>query len=250
MSSNQLAKCCVVGTLHEGETTGKDTKIDGTIDAYLATPPADKARDGQGILFLPDVLGIWQNSKLLADNFAAQGYTVLLLDLFNGDALGLNRTGDFDFVSWLAKGSSGDNPHTPEAVDPIVLKGIKALRDLGVKKIGAVGYCFGAKYVVRHSKNGIDVGFVGHPSLVEDDELAAITAPLSIAAAQTDSIFPADKRHRSEEILIKTGHPFQMNLYSGVEHGFAVRCNTSVKIEKFSKEQAFFQALTWFEEYL
>ena len=66
-------------------------------------------------------------------------------DIFNGDALSLNRPGDFDFGAWMTKGSTGDNPHTPEAVDPIIIKGIKALRDLGIKKIGAVGYCFGAK---------------------------------------------------------------------------------------------------------
>jgi dienelactone hydrolase len=132
-----------------GTPTGKDIKVDGTIDAYLATPPADKARDGQGILFLPDVIGIWQNSKLLADNFAAQGYTVLIPDIFNGDALKLNRSGPFDLLKWIAEGSTGDNPHTPAAVDPIVLKSIKALRDLGVTKIGAVGYCFGAKVSKR-----------------------------------------------------------------------------------------------------
>lgn len=91
------------------------------------------------------MIGIWQNSKLLADNLAAQGYTVLLVDLFNGDPLELNRPGAFDFVSWLTKGSSGDNPHTPEYVDPVIIKGIKALKDLGITRIGAVGYCFGAK---------------------------------------------------------------------------------------------------------
>ncbi|KAL7897377.1 dienelactone hydrolase [Trichoderma sp. SZMC 28014] len=250
MASNPPGSCCVVGTLHEGETTGKDIKVDGSIDAYLATPPPDKVRDGQGILFIPDVIGIWQNSKLLADNFAAQGYTVLLPDIFNGDALPLNRKGDFDFVKWITEGTGGNNPHTPPAVDPIIVKSIKALRDLGIKKIGAVGYCFGAKYLVRHYKSGIEAGFVAHPTNVEEDELAALTGPLSIAAAQTDPIFPTEKRHKSEEILIKTGQPFQINLYSGVAHGFAVRCDTSVKIEKFSKEQAFFQAVTWFGEHL
>ncbi|KAL6907381.1 dienelactone hydrolase [Trichoderma evansii] len=250
MASYPPGKCCVVGTLHEGETTGKDIKVDGTIDAYLATPPADKAREGQGILFIPDVIGIWQNSKLLADNYASQGYTVLLPDIFNGDALPLNRKGDFDLLKWIAEGSDGKNPHTPPAVDPIIVKSIKALQDLGIKKIGAVGYCFGAKYVVRHYKSGIEAGFVAHPTNVEEDELAAITGPLSIAAAQTDPIFPTEKRHKSEAILIATGQPFQINLYSGVSHGFAVRCDTSVKIQKFSKEQAFFQAVTWFGEHL
>lgn len=111
----------------------------------MATPLPGNARVGQGILFIPDVIGIWQNSKLLADNFAAQGYTVLLPDIFNGDALSLNRTGDFDFAAWITKGSTGDNPHTPPAVDPIIVNAIKTLKDLGIHRIGAVGYCFGAK---------------------------------------------------------------------------------------------------------
>jgi dienelactone hydrolase len=73
---------------------------------------------------------------------------------------------------------------------------------------------------------------------------------LSIAAAQSDDIFTTEKRHKSEEILIKTKLPFQINLYSGVAHGFAVRCDLTKKIEKFSKEQAFLQAVTWFDEHL
>lgn len=82
----------------------------------------------------------------MADQFAANGYLTLIIDLFNGDALSLNRPDDFDFMSWLTKGSTGDNPHTTEAVDPIVVEAIKYLKqEKGVKKIGAVGYCFGAK---------------------------------------------------------------------------------------------------------
>jgi dienelactone hydrolase len=106
------------------------------------------------------------------------------------------------------------------------------------------------QYVVRHYKSGIKAGFVAHPSFVEEDELAAITGPLSIAAAEIDNVFSAEKRHLSEEILIKTGQPYQINLYSGVEHGFSVRCDISKRVERFAKEQAFFQAVQWFDEFL
>ncbi|POR32427.1 Endoplasmic reticulum membrane protein 65 [Tolypocladium paradoxum] len=250
MASHHPGKCCTVGTLFEGEPKGQTTTVDGKIDAYLATAPEATARADCGVLFVPDVIGIWQNSKLMADGFAAAGYTTLLVDLFNGDPVQLNRPDGFDLFAWLAHGSDGKNPHTAEYVDPIVVAGIRALRDRGFKKIAAVGYCFGAKYVVRHYKDGIDVGFVAHPSFVDEDELAAIGGPLSIAAAETDTIFPADKRHRSEEILAKTGQPYQVNLYSGVVHGFAVRSKVEVQVERFAKEQAFRQAVTWFDEFL
>ncbi|KAI1333650.1 hypothetical protein F5Y15DRAFT_430751 [Xylariaceae sp. FL0016] len=145
MASNPPAKCCTVGVKHDGETTGTDLKV-GKYAAYLATPEASKAHKDTAILYIPDVIGIWQNSKLMADQYAANGYMCLIIDVFNGDPLDLNRTGDFDFMAWLTKGSTGDNPHTPEAVDPIVEEAIKYLKqEKGVKKLGAVGYCFGAK---------------------------------------------------------------------------------------------------------
>lgn len=121
------------------------------------------------------------------------------------------------------------------------------------QKIGAVGYCFGGKYVVRHLRpeaGKIDVGYTAHPSFVDADELKEIKGPLSISAAETDHIFPAEKRHESEVILKELGLPYQINLYSGVEHGFAVRADLSNPVTKYAKENAFIQALQWFEEHL
>ncbi|KAH6618415.1 dienelactone hydrolase [Chaetomium sp. MPI-SDFR-AT-0129] len=251
MASNPPARCCTIGVKHEGEPTGKAVRVADKHDAYLATPPADKEHKGVGILIIPDVIGIWQNSQLIADQFAANGYLTLLLDVFEGDPVKLNRPAGFDIMEWLTKGTDGKTPHTKEAVDPIILDGIKALKEeYGIQKIGAVGYCFGAKYVVRHYKNGISVGYVAHPSFVDEDELAAITGPFAISAAETDSIFTNEKRHRSEEILKEVGQPYQINLYSQVVHGFAVRGDMSVQAERFAKEQAFLQAVTWFDEFL
>ncbi|KAL5610427.1 hypothetical protein FOBRF1_006544 [Fusarium oxysporum] len=250
MASNQPGKCCTEGMLHKGQPTGKSIKIDNNIDAYIAIAPEGKAHKGIGILYLSDVFGIWNNSKLMADQFAANGYTTIIPDLFNGDVLPDPVPEGFDIMGWIYKGANGNNPHTPAQVDPIVIKAIEALKEQGIIKIGAVGYCFGAKYVARNYKEGIDVGYVGHPSLISEDELAAIAGPLSIAAAQADNIFPAKLRHRFEEILIETGKPFQINLFSGVEHGFAVRGYPNDPAQRFAKDQAFFQAVQWFNKYL
>lgn len=104
---------------------------------------------------------------------------------------------------------------------------------------------------MRFLKPGsIDVGYCAHPSFVEDDELKAIKGPFAIAAAETDSIFPTEKRHHSEVLLKEVGQPYQINLYSGVEHGFAVRGDPSKQVTRYAKESAFLQALQWFAEYL
>jgi len=245
MASHPPSHCCTVGVKHEGEPTGKKTTIGNNIEAYIAEPTGKTVHKDTAIFIAPDVIGIWQNSQLIADQFAANGYYTLIPDLFDGDALSLNRPKDFDFQAWRGR-------HPAEKVDKYIEAAITDLKGKGFKKIGAVGYCFGAKSVVRFMAKGkgVDVGYVAHPSFVDEEELAAITGPLSIAAAETDGIFPAEKRHKSEIILKDSKVPYQINLYSGVEHGFTVRGDMSNKVAKFGKEQAFIQAVQWFDAWL
>jgi dienelactone hydrolase len=101
-------------------------------------------------------------------------------DLFSGDAIdptqleaGLNLT------SWLAL-------HSPEKIDGIIKSTVGYVRnDLGIKRVGAVGYCFGGKYVPRWLKGeegGVDVGFIAHPSNLNEEEIAGVRRSLGIAA--------------------------------------------------------------------
>ncbi|KAL1967758.1 hypothetical protein VTN77DRAFT_2447 [Rasamsonia byssochlamydoides] len=248
MTSHAPAQCCTIGVKHEGEAKGEIKKI-GDVETYFSYP-ADRSTK-RAILILTDVIGHrFINAQLIADQFAANGYFVVMPDLFHGDPIPLNRPADFDFKAWL----TGPPGHLPPVVDPVVDSVLNEMRtSLGCERIGAVGYCFGAKYVVRFLKPAekkVDVGYIAHPSFIEPEELAAIQGPLSISAAETDTIFPAEKRHESEEILLKTGQPYQINLFSGVQHGFAVRADPSQPVLRFAKEQAFLQAVHWFNHYL
>lgn len=128
-----------------GNPKGKFVNFEGGIEAYLATPADENTHEGIGILLAPEAMGIYPNSQLLADSFAAKGYTTLIPDVFNGDPVPLNKFPTTDLMSWITKGSDGKNPHTVEHVDPIIVAGIKTLKELGIRRIGGVGYCFGAK---------------------------------------------------------------------------------------------------------
>jgi dienelactone hydrolase len=123
---------------------------------------------------------------------------------------------------------------------------------MGAKRIGAVGYCFGGKYVIRFlaQGRGVDAGFVAHPSFAESAEVEAIANPLSIAASEEDQVFPAEKRRETEDILFKKDVPYQMSLYSDCQHGFAVRTDLKDRKKRFAKESAYFQAVRWFDEWV
>ncbi|KAJ5543029.1 hypothetical protein N7535_005453 [Penicillium sp. DV-2018c] len=245
MTSNPPAACCTIGVKHEGEAKGRFQQI-ADVDVYISSPERATKR---AILLLTDVFGHrFINAQLIADQLAANGYLVVMPDLFHGDPVPLSRPASFNIMTWL-KGPPG---HLPSRVEPVVHAVLKEMRsNMGCERVGAVGYCFGAKYAIRLLQPGLcDVAYVGHPSLVEAEELAAINGPLSIAAAETDAIFPASKRHESEDILRKAGQPYQINLFGGVEHGFAVRADITKPVIRFAKESAFLQAVAWFEQYL
>lgn len=90
---------------------------------------------------MADIFGIYVNSQLIADEYANNGYLTIIPDIFQGDQISLSdmQSGKADLPSWFPN-------HQPANVEPVVESTIKYAREtLGVKKIGAVGYCFGAK---------------------------------------------------------------------------------------------------------
>jgi dienelactone hydrolase len=118
-----------------------------TVSTYFVYPDAgtDTNSSDTAIIFITDVLGIYLNAKLQADLFAQTlKCTIVMPDLFNGDAIPADafEKGPVDLKPWLEK-------HTTETVDPVIERTIKYLREeKQIKKIGAVGYCFGGKVCI------------------------------------------------------------------------------------------------------
>ncbi|KAL1596260.1 hypothetical protein SLS59_007959 [Nothophoma quercina] len=245
MASHPAQKCCAIGVKHEGTPTG-EIKTIGDFRAYEVYPEDRSTQTA--VLIMTDVLGFgFPNVQLIADQFAANGYYTIIPDVFRGNEIPFPMPADFDFPAWREKKMPREGD-----VDPIFGTVIKYLRgELGVKRLGGVGYCFGGKYVCRWLRpGGLDAGFTAHPSFVEAEELKGIKGPLSIAAAETDHIFPAEKRRETEDILKEMSVPYQLTLYSDVEHGFAIKGDLSHSRSRFAKEQAFLQAVFWFDEYV
>ena len=94
----------------------------------------------------------------------------MMPDLFNGDSVALNRPSDFDIAKWTrGEYNAHKHAHMPPQIDPIIDTMLVEMRTkYNCKKVGAVGYCFGAKFVVRHLKpkdKKFDAGYCAHPSV-------------------------------------------------------------------------------------
>lgn len=212
----------------------------------------EKYAGGTAVLFLTDIYGLASPEDLrLADSFGRAGYFTVAPDLFNGSPslMDMNAPG-FNQSQFLAS-------HGPDVTDPIIAKGIRYLREVrAAQRIAVTGYCFGGRYALRFAgsitgasgeNQGVDAVFAAHPSGWTDEEIAAITLPASVAHAQNDELNPPAARQEMEDILDNKTTPWQVDLYSGARHGFAVRPNITVRQERFAYETSFIQAVRWFE---
>lgn len=236
MASNPPGKCCAEGNYHEGTPIGTHNEIFG-----LPTYTTGDSSSKNIIVILTDIHGNkFNNVLLIADEIAKNGYKVLIPDILKNDPI---KPGD-DLSKWLTN-------HTAEITTPIVDSFLKLVREeLKPTFLGGIGYCFGAKYAVQNlsSTGFLDSAAIAHPSFVSIEEVKAIKRPIIISAAETDPVFTPELRHQSEDELAKLeGVRYQVDLFSGVAHGYAVKGDIADPIVRYAKEKTLKDQLCFFE---
>lgn len=211
------------------------------------------------LYFLTDVFGFkFLNNQLLADQYAQEGFYVVMPDLFNGDAIGenqLNPRPGFDpkafFGAWFPN-------HTTVQVDPIIEAVRSAIAEQYKPKFSAAsGYCYGTKYCIRMlgtETSNLQSAALFHPSFTDLAEVNAIIGTkqtVFVCAPDNDSAYTKELRHQTEDIFKEKadtlGFRYKCSLLHGVGHGFAVRGDISDPWIKLAKEQAFADAVEWFK---
>jgi dienelactone hydrolase len=173
---------------------------------------------------------------------------------------------------WLAR-------HTPEKVLPLLHKVIEGAREEFADAVAngggiyGVGYCFGAKYILilagEHSDTTvlgkqaapkdeeagpskkeplIKAGAIAHGTMVTKEDLENVKAPMYIAAVENDPLLSEDEvLTPGRRELEKKGIEHEVQVFSGVPHGFAVLGDyTEPKIQQ-AQAQAFGQMLRWIQ---
>ncbi|EPT00991.1 hypothetical protein FOMPIDRAFT_1023529 [Fomitopsis schrenkii] len=245
-----LCTDCVSGVRHEGTPEGKIEKIGG-VESYIATPSGDYDKT-KVVLFLTDVFGIpLSNNKLLADDFARNGYLTIVPDYLRGDPIpenALDAPGKFDIGTWFAR--HGDDVWR-EDLDKVVA----ALKTQGVTRFGTTGYCYGAPPAFYLAYNNISaVTVISHPSLLKPESIERYRdeskVPLLINSCEVDSQFPPEFQAKTDEILKGFAPGYERVYWDGCTHGFAVRGDMSDPKVKAGKEGAFEAAVKFFKKHL
>ena len=191
----------------------------GDLPIYTSGSPGDRA-----ILVWPEVFGWEGRLKNICDQLASEGYFVVMPDHMRGETM---STGGQGFLKKWADYDSVTGPDITEKLLPY-------LKQNGVTKIGAIGFCWGAWVIHRASAAGVPLlcGAGCHPSVrLENmadgpgDEKALaeqVRCPMLLAAAGND---PENVKEGGavSEILKKRFPTSVIRSFPAQQHGWVSR---------------------------
>ena len=192
---------------------------DGTFSAYCARPEGDPRA---AIVVIQEIFGVNAGIRGKCDRLAAAGYLALAPDLFWRLEPGVELDPDVDHEFQRALGLMGRFDQDQGVAD--IEAAIRFARaDLGIVKVGAVGYCLGGRLaymVAARTDADASVGYyaVGIPDLLREKH--AIANPLLLHIAGADHFVPPEQQKAIHEGL--DDHPrVTLHDYPGEDHGFA-----------------------------
>lgn len=166
MRAITLGALCAIALITSANAAIKEepvTYTDGeaTMKGFVVYDDASQAKR-PGIVMVHEWWGITKHIHDEARNFAQQGYTVLISDMY-GDA----RTADNPKDAGALSSSVMKNATVMEQRFDAARTELAKQASVDPKRIGAVGYCFGGAVVINMARAGADLAAVAgfHASL-------------------------------------------------------------------------------------
>jgi carboxymethylenebutenolidase len=206
---------------------------DGATEAFLIHPEGSGPEPG--VLYFTDIVGIRQAPMDTARRIAAEGYTVLLPNLFYRTS----RLPVFDF-----KPNFGDErttqrirdfsaPLTPEAMDrdaAAYVDFLMARPEVAKGRVAVLGYCYSGAMAMRTAAIRPDeiaavASFHGGRLFTDAASsphllLRRIKARLYFGHAEQDRSMPEESIKKFEEALRAWGGKFESETFEGAAHGW------------------------------
>jgi carboxymethylenebutenolidase len=214
-----------------------DTR-DGTADGVVYEPEARLP----GILFLTDIGGIRPSQREMASRLAAEGYTVLMPNIFyrSGRAPIFDFPLNFGEERTMQRIGEISGPLTPEAFDgdaSAYVDFIASHRSVATGPMGVVGYCFSGALAMRTAAAKPDkiaavASFHGGRLFTDAPTsphllLPRIKAELYFGHAVEDRSMPQEAIDKLNDALVAWGGEYESEVYEGAHHGWTVPDNPS-----------------------
>jgi carboxymethylenebutenolidase len=209
---------------------------DGEAQGYLFTP--DGEGPWPGVLYLTDVWGIRPANQQMAQRVAAQGYAVLMPNIFyRTDKLPIMPPGEPQIGE---PATMRRLSHLISAIDAGRMRRdavayadfLLARTEVKGKKIAVVGYCFTGQFALRAAAAAPDriaaaASFHGGHLVTEAPdsphaELPKVKAELYFGHAVEDQSMPPQAIEKLDDALKGWGGVYQSEIYDGARHGWTV----------------------------
>ena len=212
---------------------------DGTrVMAYAARASAPT---GAGMVVIPDVRGLHQYYKDLADRFAEIGVNAVAIDFFARTAPSDDRGESFDFMAQVPQ----TRPETLQADIAAAAAYLRSAPGGQVRSLFSVGFCFGGALAYLQAASGLGyagvIGFYGWPLGLRRwpdrpkpiDAVARYTCPVLSIFGGADEGIPQSAIDEFEAASRKAGVTHDATVYPGAPHSFFDRKQT-----EFAKDSA------------
>ena len=271
---------CFRGGVATGTPSGTTKELHG-FNTYIASPPTQEAtaiaaKNASTIILFTDAFGhLLPNNFLLADALAAKtGLTVLVPDIIPGGGMSpavipLMDTYSSPDADAPAKAQAIEqamvhvtpffkraSPESETSTLPCLEYARTVKKDLPVgAKLGLAGYCWGgyqALHIARGTESLTEAIFIAHPAKYEAahaEEAVAKGVKVSFAHAGEDMSLPMSKIEETERV-VGAREGFELRVYEGCAHGFAVRANPAKEREGEAAGEALGQVGGWFGRWL
>ena len=174
---------------------------------------------GAGMVVMPDVRGLHEFYKELAQRFAEAGVDSVAIDYFGRTAGMGDRSDSFEYMPHVQQTTSqGVASDTAAAIAYLRSKDGGA-----VKSVFTVGFCFGGSNSWNQSAEQPDIdgciGFYGRPTRSEPF-IPKMKAPILVLVAGNDQATTPEQAMEFKEQLEKAGVQFEQHVYVGAPHSF------------------------------
>jgi carboxymethylenebutenolidase len=208
---------------------------DGVLDATLFTP--DGPGPSPAVIFYMDAIGVRPTLAEMAARIAGHGYAVLLPNLYyrSGRAADLGLGTDFADEKTRDRVMAMFATINPDLVTEdtrAMLAFLEAQPTVRKGPVGSTGYCMGGFYSLSMAgrlPDSFAASASFHGANLASDQPASphlrakdIRAEIYVGVAEIDPFLFPDETARLKSALEAAGTRHTIEIYPGVQHGFAV----------------------------